>query len=372
MLHVILLILKILGIILLVILGLLLLILYAVLFVSVSYRIQAERADRFRATACAAWLFRIFTIRFSFVEGSGDGPILKLRVFGYPVWRILGDEAPKRSWRRLWRRRRRGRGDGQEHPAETDDAGDPSILEKDIEPHERTDPPDWEPDGSGRDQAGDGSSAPGGRDEPLSGSDQAEPEPDPSDPGKTGDAASAPDECIQKPSHRAKSGEKKRRTPFFIRIIEEIRTSVRRLFGKFRQFRKKLTGVGETFRKLQGRKDGLLEFWNLEEHVRARASLFREAQYLWKKSRPKKIRGKITFGFADPAHTGLCMGAVGMLCAWYPAQLEIVPDFEQEILRGDVQIRGRIRCYVFVRILLRIYFDKDIRQMYRHLSELRS
>ncbi len=56
MLHVILLILKILGIILLIAAGLLLAALYAVLFVGVSWRIRAEREERFQVAAHGPFL----------------------------------------------------------------------------------------------------------------------------------------------------------------------------------------------------------------------------------------------------------------------------------------------------------------------------
>ena len=56
MLHVILFILKILGILLLVLVGLFLLVLYAVLFVAVSYQIQAEKKETGQVSAFASWL----------------------------------------------------------------------------------------------------------------------------------------------------------------------------------------------------------------------------------------------------------------------------------------------------------------------------
>ena len=64
------------------------------------------------------------------------------------------------------------------------------------------------------------------------------------------------------------------------------------------------------------------------------------------------------------------MGAVGILCAWYPGGLSVIPDFEQRILEGEILIRGKIRCYVFVCILWRIWFNQDIRHMYQHWQEL--
>ena len=71
MLHIILLILKILGIIFLILLGILLLVLYSVLFVAAAYRIRIQKQDAFRISADAGWLFRIVTVHF-FLDGK-DG-----------------------------------------------------------------------------------------------------------------------------------------------------------------------------------------------------------------------------------------------------------------------------------------------------------
>ena len=106
MLHVGLLILKILGIILLIVLGLLLLFLYAVLFVAVSYRVRARREEKFEVTASAAWLFRIFSIYFSFAEGAEESLVLQVRLFGAPVWRIWGAKKPEKRKRKSGLRKR--------------------------------------------------------------------------------------------------------------------------------------------------------------------------------------------------------------------------------------------------------------------------
>ncbi len=114
MLHVILLILKILGIILLIAAGLLLAALYAVLFVGVSWRIRAEREERFQVAAFASWMFRIITVRFFLEEGSGLEPVVVVRLFG--VVAICLQEGPEEKERDVFegdggsgKRRSRGR-----------------------------------------------------------------------------------------------------------------------------------------------------------------------------------------------------------------------------------------------------------------------
>ena len=123
MLHVILLILKILGILLLACLALLLLVLYAVLFVGVSYRLKAEREEEhFLVSARASWLFRIVTVHFLMDEKTGLSPVLNVRLFGRSVWRILGEEEPKRFGKISKKKRRRRR--KQKQPEEDHSFGE--------------------------------------------------------------------------------------------------------------------------------------------------------------------------------------------------------------------------------------------------------
>ncbi|MCI9007549.1 MAG: DUF2953 domain-containing protein [Lachnospiraceae bacterium] len=328
MLHVGLLILKILGIILLIVLGLLLLFLYAVLFIAVSYRVRARREETFEVTASAAWLFRIFSIYFSFAEGAEENLVLQVRLFGAPVWRIWGAEKPEKRKRKSGLgkrfRKRKPRKEKQEE-----------VKEAVPRPERKAEEPQ--------------------REEP-------EKEAVPKVPEEPETSVSSEGSPV--------SEKKVRKRSFFHRLFRKAVYAVRGICDKIKQIWKKLLGIKDVFLRLLDRKKELFEFWNLEEHRRARSAFWKEMQYLWKKSRPRKIKGKIRFGFTNPAHTGLCMGAVGMLCAWYPKRLELLPDFEQKILKGEADIRGRIRCYVFVRVLLRIYFHKDIRQMYQHWKEL--
>lgn len=328
MLHAGLLILKILGIILLIVPGLLLLFLCAVLFAAVSYRVRAKREETFEVSASAAWLFRIVSLSASFAEGSEQGIVLRVRLFGFPLFRMPEEEKPAKAKRRpaflrLFKRRKRRKRKPEGRKAAADKAAkEDTGSVKETMPERREEP-----------------------------TPAAVPEHPPAAP------------VLQKEK-------KDRKRPFFAGIFRKAACAVRRIRAKIKQIWKKLLGVKDVVRRLLDRKEALLQFWNLEEHRNARGALWKEARYLWRKSRPKKIKGRIRFGCSDPAHTGLCMGAAGMMCAWYPRRLELVPDFEQKILKGELDIRGRIRCYVFVRILLRIYFHKDIRRMYERWKEL--
>ena len=83
MIHVLLTVLKILGILLASIIGLLLLILLIVLLVPVRYRGKAQKHDKINADGVVSWLLHIVHCS---VKYEGDGVITVVRIFGIKVY----------------------------------------------------------------------------------------------------------------------------------------------------------------------------------------------------------------------------------------------------------------------------------------------
>ena len=137
----------------------------------------------------------------------------------------------------------------------------------------------------------------------------------------------------------------------------------------FRHICDKIKNIGSLVRSLYRKTNEFQEFWNRKEHVRARQAVLQEARFLWKKSRPRKVVGEVTFGFEDPSWTGLGTGLLSMLYQWYPKRFSIHPDFEREILEGELHIRGRIQIYVLCLIAFRLWRNQDVRQMYQEWKQ---
>ena len=74
---------------------------------------------------------------------------------------------------------------------------------------------------------------------------------------------------------------------------------------------------------------------------------------------PQKLNAKITFGFEDPYYTGKVLGWTATLIPIYGDHIDITPDFEKRILKGELKIKGRIRRYKILYLLWKVYKDKD-------------
>lgn len=89
-----------------------------------------------------------------------------------------------------------------------------------------------------------------------------------------------------------------------------------------------------------------------------------------KKLLPRKIKGRILFGAATPDVTGYAFGAYSVLSSLFPRRicLEVIPDFENKILEGDVLIKGHFTIFMLLITGLRLFFDKRLKVLRKKLD----
>lgn len=80
---------------------------------------------------------------------------------------------------------------------------------------------------------------------------------------------------------------------------------------------------------------------------------------------PVRYRGHLRYGFSDPSITGKTYGILCMLGITLRKGFQINPDFQEAALEGDISIRGRIRIFYFVRIAVILFFDKQLKAVYK-------
>lgn len=81
--------------------------------------------------------------------------------------------------------------------------------------------------------------------------------------------------------------------------------------------------------------------------------------------RPRKVKGFVHFGFEDPATCGRVLMYLSMIYPALPRKLVFDPSFEDTDIYGNITVKGRIYLIVFAVCLIRLYFNKDIKRMYR-------
>lgn len=330
MLHIIIFILKIIGILLLVILGLILLLVSSVLFVPITYKVRAERKDGvIQVRAVAGWMFRLLSVHYRLHTCQEPMQLLQGRILGIPVWKPLEPkkEKPKKAEKKSKEKQSKPKQMGAkqlEQKAEVKSSDKAKErLKKDLTPGTAVvTMPQPEPEVSRQEQPQD-------------------------------------KQAQTKPPRQS--------------ILKKLLYAIRRIYGKITAIGRglfslvvKLLHMPEKASETIGT---LTDFWNLEENVKARESIWRELKFLWKHSRPRKADLTLHFGFEDPSWTGQCMGVLSILNVWYPGRIFLKPEFEQEIFEGTLYIKGHMMLAVPLLSIFRLWRDENVMKMYRRFRQ---
>ncbi len=89
-----------------------------------------------------------------------------------------------------------------------------------------------------------------------------------------------------------------------------------------------------------------------------------------KKILPRKCKGYVEFGMADPATTGKILGYVSALYAMTGPILNLYPDFTEQKLKADVKLKGHFTLFSIGVYVLQVPFNKELRRAYRYLNKL--
>ena len=132
-----------------------------------------------------------------------------------------------------------------------------------------------------------------------------------------------------------------------INIFKTRLKSIKKRLGQFDKEKKKI------FKSIKDEKNRL-----------AIKILFKLLIKLLKHILPQRVKGRVEFGFEDPATTANIVGYISLLHPKYYKRVEIIPVFNNEIIDVNLDIRGRIQLIYILYILIIGFFDKNIRRLY--------
>ena len=323
MIHILFMILKALGILLLVLLFLVLLIVCTVLFLPFCYRAQVLKEEEgfacVKASGRVSWLFGAVALTASYEEQKPEAQIL---LFG----------ASLETWKRRLKKIRRG----EASVPRTEENETENALEAEKTAEQKA------PDQKEKQQ------------KVTAQKEQPEQEQEPDAPKKSilerffGRIEHLPEKLLNLASRLLQTAFRLLELPF--RLLEKLEQKIQ----AGRRLKRKWESVKKFFRSKMFR-EALL-------HAK------KEVLYFLKKAAPKKVTGTVRFGFDDPALTGETLGILGMIYGKLPKDLSIQPDFEQEILRGDVRMKGSFQAVTAVGIALRLFRDQNLRKTIRHFK----
>lgn len=311
MLHIILLILKIIGICLLCLIGLLLLCIGLVLFVPVRYRASGSYIEKqLKLLGGVTWLCHIISVRIFYDgEKQEDKSRVLVKIFGIAIM----DTAKKKTKK-------------AKEPKE-------AVLEVPKKPpHEKV----------------------------------AE---------KKEKTKSRLPEIAQKPKAEIKKNEEKKSEEKKDEAARVEHTkSKKSLLAKLTAFRQKMSDafkrLCDRLETINQKKDKLMDILFSEENKKTFILLKRSIFKLIRHILPRRIEGWIHCGTDNPEKTGRMLGWLAVFYPLYAERLKIAPDFEKEIFETKFLAAGRIQAFTFVSTGIKIMLNKDLRRIISEFKHL--
>lgn len=353
MISVILTILKILGLILLILLGILILVVCLVLFIPVRYRIEGDyQSSKATVSSRVTWLLHFVSARILMEYENAFSLHIAVRVLGVPIF----DNKKKAAKKKKKESKEAGYNPEEPSPdgtdteiqaASTDNSGNSESNNEESASWQRSDLEELELEGTKvRETKGEESEI---LESKILESEILETE-------------------IEEAEIKEVEIEESKNEADKKSLFEKLYI----IFGKFMQF---IENIQYTFHKLCDTivkiRDNLnyyLDLLQKQSTTRAIGTCKTQLMRIAKSLSPQKFQVNLHLGFEDPAVLGEILTVWGMLYPFHQGRIDIVPEFGQTILEGDILLKGKISLFVYLKVALILFFDKNIKQLIKQIK----
>lgn len=328
MLHIILLILKIIGIILLCILGFLLLAGLIVLLVPIRYDAEMAFYSRLNGRARIHWILHIISANIIITDNKAR---VLIRIFGFP---FIDSAKPKKK-----KRKKKPSGSIEGSAEELPDSGE-SVLPEET----------------------------GGLELPEAVSEQAEATESQDEP-----AAQSPDksdiamEHGEEPEEAEKISVWERLKQKILAVKQKVLNIWKIITDIFTKIKFIFLSVCDKIKTGKLKLSQLKELWEEPKNQKSLALIKEQTVGIIRHIRPRKVHVFLHYGLDDPAVTGEILGWLAVLMAFYQDSVRIQPDFQQAVFEGEIELKGRIRIGRFALAGIRLLMDSNLRALVKKL-----
>ena len=169
---------------------------------------------------------------------------------------------------------------------------------------------------------------------------------------------------------------KEERTGFAAKIREKFAQLIKKLCALFTRIRELPGKIGKLADGILKKKISLEKtwnsismFWHDEQNQKAFHLIRKRIGKLVRYVLPRKLSGRIHFGFDDPYDTGQVLTAVSPFYGFYAKTLTLEPDFTGIALDGEIHLKGRIALWYPLWTAARLFISKDFRRLLRFLRK---
>lgn len=327
MLQILFMILKILGILLLVVLGIILAVLLLVLFVPLRYRADAVFDGKPQGGVLVSWLLHLVTVRVNY-DGSIKAlvKVLWFRLFDKTVWPAEEPEISEGA-------------DVTESVAAAETMKEAAPVEN-VEAAETM------------------KTVETGKIVESVKPEQPEQTVGAAKPEKTVDTVNT-----ASTEHTDDAVQKTRLESLIEKVVSLIQTAFTKISCAYQQICGKVDAEQE---KIELARTFLAD----QENRNTLHLLWKQVKKLFCHILPRRIGGRIRFGFDDPATTGQILTYVSPFYGLYAKTLELEPVFDEKVVEGELHVKGHIRVASLLWIVIRVFLNKNFRVLLKKIMAM--
>lgn len=316
MLNVLFVILKIIGITMLSIIGIILLLILLILFVPIRYKVNLEHGDVIVLKARIKWLFNLIFIPIEYKE---DIFIFRLRLFGIKAFEMNSKEdKPKRKPKKKTKEKSK-----KKHTAKKKSKKSKAVQNKKRQ-------------------------------------------------------ASKPKlKQLKNQKGTASNTNKANNTDYTDKINDSDKTSDS-VKGKKRTINNLINKIQDIVKsailfiiRCVNARETLRDFVENIENKNSILAAFNHIKKILKHIGPIKYQYTIKFGSDDPSITGRVLAYVSIFNGMFGKNIIITPDFQNEVFEGNYYIKGRIRIFNILIMLIDAKRSKELEQLVKNLKQLK-
>ena len=174
----------------------------------------------------------------------------------------------------------------------------------------------------------------------------------------------------EKPHENSENREKPRKSP-----EKSFEKSAKKAEDEKRSFFERIEYTFQVFcdkmNVLIEKKEKIRSFLEDEIHHVAFLKAIQSLKRLVLRLKPTDFSGNVRFGFEDPAVTGKTLAVLSVTAPFFEGNLEVEPEFQEEILEGELLIAGKLTAWKFTALVLELFTDKNIRKTISHIKNFK-
>lgn len=134
-----------------------------------------------------------------------------------------------------------------------------------------------------------------------------------------------------------------------ISVLSNIESSIEKAINKVKEFLENI--------------EYYIDAINDEKNQEAFKLCLNELNRVLKNIKPQKAKGFVRYGTDDPYSNGKAASVFSILNPFLGENVRLISDFEEEVMEGNLLLKGRVTIFVLLVAGCKVYFNKDVKRM---------